>query len=153
MLNSCVQVKNTLNCESNGALHRSFLVSKRHSCHMKNAWRRCSVTRRYRPRPYPRPCMGGELAVDGRREKQLGVRGDCVVLYLLISPYISLYLPISPYISLYLPISPYISLYLLISPYISLYLLPLIRTAIDWGFVVRARDAWRKYNDRVRGAR
>ena len=51
------------------------------------------------------------------------------------------------------PISPYISLYLLISPYISLYLLPLIRTANDWGFVVRARDAWRKYNDRVRGAR
>ena len=133
MLNSCVQVKNTLNCESNGALHRSFLVSKRHSCHMKNAWRRCSVTRRYRPRPYPRPCMGGELAVDGRREKQLGVRGDCVVLYLLISPYISLYLPLSPSISLYL--------------------LPLIRTANDWGFVVRARDAWRKYNDRVRGAR
>ena len=133
MLNSCIQIKNTLNCKSNGASHRSFLVSKRHSCHMKNAWRRCSVTRRYRPRPYPRPCMGGELAVDGRREKQLGVRGDCVVLYLLISPYISLYLPLSPSISLYL--------------------LPLIRTANDWGFVVRARDAWRKYNDRVRGAR
>ena len=51
------------------------------------------------------------------------------------------------------PLSPYISLYLLISPSISLYLLPLIRTAIDWGFVARARDAWRKYNDRVRGAR
>ena len=100
---------------------------------MKNAWRRCSVTRRYRPRPYPRPCMGGELAVDERREKQLDVRSNCVVLYLLISPSISLYLPLSPYISLYL--------------------LPLIRTAIDWGFVVRARDAWRKYNDRVRGAR
>ena len=40
-----------------------------------------------------------------------------------------------------------------LSPYISLYLLPLIRTAIDWGFVVRARDAWRMYNGRVRGAR
>ena len=133
MLNSCVQVKNTLNYESNGASHRSFLVSKRHSCHMKNAWRRCSVTRRYRPRPYPRPCMGGELAVDGRREKQLDVRSNCVILYLLISPYISLYLPLSPSISLYL--------------------LPLIRTANDWGFVARARDAWRKYNDRVRGAR
>ena len=133
MLNSCVQVKNTLNCESNGASHRSFLVSKRHSCHMKKAWQRCSVTRKYRPHPYPRPCMGGELAVDGRREKQLDVRSNCVILYLLISPFISLYL--------------------LISPSISLYLLPLIRTAIDWGFVVRARDAWRKYNDRVRGAR
>ena len=133
MLNSCVQVKNTLNYESNGASHRSFLVSKRHSCHMKKAWQRCSVTRKYRPHPYPRPCMGGELAVDGRREKQLDVRSNCVILYLLISPSISLYL--------------------LISPSISLYLLPLIRTAIDWGFVVRARDAWRKYNDRVRGAR
>ena len=100
---------------------------------MKKAWQRCSVTRKYRPHPYPRPCMGGELAVDGRREKQLDVRSNCVILYLLISPFISLYL--------------------LISPSISLYLLPLIRTAIDWGFVVRARDAWRKYNDRVRGAR
>ena len=90
---------------------------------MKKAWQRCSVTRRFRPRPYPRPCMGGELAVDGRREKQLDVRSNCVILYLLISPSISLYL------------------------------LPLIRTANDWGFVVRARDAWRKYNDRVRGAR
>ncbi len=133
MLNSCVQIKNTLNCESNGASHRSFLVSKRHSCHMKKAWQRCSVTRRYRPCPYPRPCMGGELAVDGRREKQLDVRSNCVVLYLLISPSISLYL--------------------LISPSISLYLLPLIRTANDWGFVVRARGAWRMYNGRVRGAR
>ena len=133
MLNSCIQIKNTLNYESNGASHRSFLVSKRHSCHMKKAWQRCSVTRKYRPHPYPRPCMGGELAVDGRREKQLDVRSNCVILYLLISPFISLYL--------------------LISPSISLYLLPLIRTANDWGFVVRARDAWRKYNDRVRGAR
>ena len=123
MLNSCVQVKNTLNCESNGALHRSFLVSKRHSCHMKNAWRRCSVTRRYRPRPYPRPCMGGELAVDGRREKQLDVRSNCVILYLPLSPSISLYLPLSPFISLYLLISPSISLYLPLSPSISLYLL------------------------------
>ena len=50
------------------------------------------------------------------------------------------------------PISPYISLYLLISPFISFFNC-LIRTANDWGFVVRARDAWRKYNDRVRGAR
>ena len=51
--------------------------------------------------------------------------GDCVVLYLLISPFISLYLPIlplSPYISLYLPLSPHISPYLPISPFISLYL-------------------------------
>ena len=107
---------------------------------MKKAWQRCSVTRRYRPRPYPRPCMGGELAVDGQRGKAIGREKQ-------------LCCPLSPYISLYLLISPSISLYLPLSPYISLYLLPLIRTAIDWGFVVRARDAWRKYNDRVRGAR
>ena len=76
---------------------------------MKKAWQRCSVTRKYRPHPYPRPCMGGELAVDGRREKQLDVRSNCVILYLLISPFISLYLLISPSISLYLPLSPSIS--------------------------------------------